>query len=153
MRLAWQRPETDCLPSQCQMVTFCTDLCNIDSVRSTVCSTGCAVCCKCSHCFPCGKTAYRRVVVQAVPVGLSGLKHLKTARRRWKVRASLLNMLANMSDSKSMSTSLQVHSIALHSKATEQGRLQQRQHSTAQAGNAQSSKAQIATAKGLCGAS
>ena len=46
------------------------------------------------------------MAVGQVPVGLSGLKHLKTPRRRWKVRASLLNMLASISVSRSMSTSL-----------------------------------------------
>lgn len=45
-----------------------------------------------------------------VPVGLSGRKHLKTPRRLWKIRASLLNMFASMSVNRSISTSLHMHS-------------------------------------------
>ena len=55
------------------------------------------------------RLAWDSMAVGQVPVGLSGLKHLKTPRRRWKVRASLLNMLASMSVSRSMSTSLHMH--------------------------------------------
>lgn len=45
-------------------------------------------------------------LVRSVPVGLSGRKQRKTPSRRWKVRASLLNMLASISANRSMSTSL-----------------------------------------------